>query len=179
MLKGWEYQSFASIFLRSQKKDFINTESAGNCQCLEYGRQRRDLIHVFKNNDFYFSFQSPSSAEASLCRVKAGERVKRKRAWKMGRKTFLRPSGSLCGKERSEESKSSVARYRADSHFHTAKHSRNRLLQLHLYWRHSPKHAQIIEMVTASFTPENNETRKVAISINEIAKELGYNFTCR
>ena len=34
-------------------------------------------------------------------------------------------------------------------------------------------------MVTASFTPENNETRKVAISINEIAKELGYNFTCR
>ena len=56
MLKGWEYQSFASIFLRSQKKDFINTESAGNCQCLEYGRQRRDLIHVFKNNDFYFSF---------------------------------------------------------------------------------------------------------------------------
>ena len=56
MLKGGEYQSFASIFLRSQKKDFINTESAGNCQCLEYGRQRRDLIHVFKNNDFYFSF---------------------------------------------------------------------------------------------------------------------------
>ena len=37
-------------------------------------------------------------------------------------------------------------------------------------------------MVTAFFTPENNETRKVAISTNKIAnsesKELGYNFKC-